>query len=247
MTIVINSLTITQSLSFTTKSDVQGSSNLTPNSVSPVLKTAIDITIDASFPYTLVHTDFTITATSTSNANYVRHLNPLSVTGADTTDTTRTVRAMFGGALSGTFNIAIRHRVYGLLNTNAMTLVVRSEVTNVTPLTGSIYGGTLLTITGTNFGTKKTDNPVQISTSGGIGSIDCFVQTITTTQITCRVDPDMKTAKTDGTTGEVITFLKTSEEAVCTSPTCAWTYTSTLPSITASGMTAAFDTTTSTW
>jgi hypothetical protein len=153
MTIVINSLTVTQSLSFTTKSDVQGSSNLTPNSVSPVLKTAIDITIDSSFPYTLVHTDFTITATSTNDATYVRHLNPLSVTGADPSETTRTVRAMFGGALSGTFNIAIRHRTYGLLNTNAMTLVVRSEVTNVTPLTGSIYGGTLLTITGTNFGT----------------------------------------------------------------------------------------------
>jgi hypothetical protein len=153
MTIVINGLTITQSQSFTTKSDVQGSSNLNPSSVSPVLKTPIDITIDDSFPYTLVHTDFTVTATSTTDATNIRHLNPLSVTGADMLASPRTLRVMFGGALSGTYNVEIRHATYGLLNTSTMTLVVRSEVTSVSPLTGSIYGGTLLTIAGTNFGT----------------------------------------------------------------------------------------------
>ena len=46
---------------------------------------------------------------------------------------------------------------------------------------GSIYGGTLLTIEGVNFGKVITDNPVQISRNGGLGSIDCYVQTITTT------------------------------------------------------------------
>jgi hypothetical protein len=56
-----------------------------------------------------------------------------------------------------------------------MLLDVSSKVTNVSPLVGSIYGGTLVTITGSNFGTQKTDNPVQLSTHGGIGSIDCFV------------------------------------------------------------------------
>jgi hypothetical protein len=58
-----------------------------------------------------------------------------------------------------------------------MILDVNSRVNSFSPKVGSIYGGTLLTITGTNFGTVKTDNPVQLSTSGGKGSIDCFVQT----------------------------------------------------------------------
>jgi hypothetical protein len=119
---------------------------------------------------------------------------------------------MFGGAYSGMFQISIRHKYYGLLDTDGMFLDVSSKVSQVTPLVGSIYGGTLLTITGTNFGTQKTDNPVQISTYGGIGSIDCFVKEISPTQIKCRVDEYMQ-PKADATEGEVITFLKTSEEA----------------------------------
>jgi hypothetical protein len=56
----------------------------------------------------------------------------------------------------------------------------------------------------------------------------------------------LKTAKTHGTTGEVVTFLKTSEEAVC-NPTsaCVWTYSSTVPTITA--MTTEFDAATAKW
>ena len=87
-------------------------------------------------------------------------------------------------------------------------------VTSVSPLTGSIYGGTLLTITGSNFGDAYTDNPVQISLTGGIGSVDCYVETTMATQITCRIDSDT-TDVAAGQGGEVITFLKTSEEAVC--------------------------------
>jgi hypothetical protein len=61
-------------------------------------------------------------------------------------------------------------------------------VTSVTPMSGSIYGGTILTIAGTNFGTKITDNPVQISYNGGVGSTDCFVLTASSTEITCQID-----------------------------------------------------------
>lgn len=43
MTIVINGLTTTQSISFKTKADLQASTNLDPNSASPVLKTPIVI------------------------------------------------------------------------------------------------------------------------------------------------------------------------------------------------------------
>jgi hypothetical protein len=50
--------------------------------------------------------------------------------------------------------------VFGLIDNVGLQFTVGSNVTNVTPNTGSKYGGTLLTITGTNFGTVPTDNPV---------------------------------------------------------------------------------------
>jgi hypothetical protein len=56
--------------------------------------------------------------------------------------------------------MSIRHKNYGLIDTEGMILDVSSRVSSVSPKQGSIYGGTLLTITGTNFGDKKTDNPV---------------------------------------------------------------------------------------
>lgn len=88
----------------------------------------------------------------------------------------------------------------------------------------------MITIQGTNFGSEFTDNPVQISTLGGVGSIDCFLQSIQETEIKCRLD---RANKTDGTTGKVITFLKTSEEALCVpNDTCAWTYISRIPEVT---------------
>ena len=60
---------------------------------------------------------------------------------------------MFGGAHSGTYDIKIRHNKFGLIKTTRLLLKVESTVTSITPMSGSIYGGTLLTIKGTNFGT----------------------------------------------------------------------------------------------
>lgn len=67
-------------------------------------------------------------------------------------DTNKKVKVMFGGAKSGMFKMKIRHNEYGLIDTSNMILDVSSKVTNYSPKIGSIYGGTLLTITGTNFG-----------------------------------------------------------------------------------------------
>jgi hypothetical protein len=94
----------------------------------------------------------------------------------------------------------------------------------------------MLTITGNNFGKVPTDNPVQISTLGAVGSINCFVKTINATTITCRVGT---TNKTDGIKGKVITFLKTSEEAKCVpNNTCEFEYKS--PSATVSSVATAY-------
>ena len=75
-------------------------------------------------------------------------------------DATKTITCMFGGAWSGKYWITMRHRMYGYLDTNRIILTVGSNVTSITPRVGSIYGGTLLNIRGTNFGKEFTDNPV---------------------------------------------------------------------------------------
>jgi hypothetical protein len=97
----------------------------------------------------------------------------MNVIGVDNTNKVLTV--MFGGAWSGLYQISIRHKEFGLLDTNGLILTVGSNVTSISPTKGSIYGGTLVTITGTNFGKEFTDNPVQISTLGAVGSADCFL------------------------------------------------------------------------
>jgi hypothetical protein len=170
ITVTINGLTVDHSLTFKTKADIQVSQNLIPNTASPVLKTPLVIQLDLEFPLAMKAEDFSVNATSTDDPSYVRYLNVLSVD-----DEAKTIRAMFGGAYSGMFQMSIRHKAYGLLDTQGMILDVSSKVSKVTPTVGSIHGGTLVTIEGTNFGTQKTDNPVELSTHGGIGSIKCFV------------------------------------------------------------------------
>ena len=95
--------------------------------------------------------------TQKDNATNFKQLNVVEVD-----DSTKTVKFMFGGAISGEYEIWIRHTTQGLIGSSGIALLVESKVTNVVPKTGSIYGGTVLTITGTNFGTVKTDNPVNI-------------------------------------------------------------------------------------
>jgi hypothetical protein len=123
-----------------------------------------------------------VNATNLTNPTYFRQMNVIAVD-----DSTKTLTCLFGGAWSGSYIISVRHRVFGLVDNQGLIFTVGSNVTNVSPDQGSRYGGSLLTITGTNFGTVPTDNPVQISTLGGVGSVNCFVRTITPTQITCRI------------------------------------------------------------
>jgi hypothetical protein len=137
------------------KTEVKSSITITPSSVSPVLKTKIVVKMENDFPFTLTKEDFSINATSTTNSSYIRYMNVIEVD-----DNAKTFTAMFGGAYSGLFQISIRHKEYGLVGTEGLILDVSASVTSYTPMTGSIYGGTLLTIQGTNFGDVYTDNPV---------------------------------------------------------------------------------------
>lgn len=162
-------------------------------------------------------------------------VKPMNVLAADTA--AKTIDVMFGGAPSGRYAVAIRHGTLGLIETSGLELTVGSTVTAISPNVGSIYGGTLITITGTNFGTKKTDNPVQLSFHGGVGSIDCLVVSTTSTQITCRVRDGL--IRKAGEKATLVTFLKAAEEATCSPSICGYTFTSAVPTVTA--MSSRFD------
>jgi len=93
---------------------------------------------------------------------------------------------------------------------------VGSKVTSYSPSIGSIYGGTLITIHGTNWSKDKLDNPVSIVYNGALGASTCFVQTSSATKITCRIQEFGKgKEKENDKEGKVLVFLKTSEEAAC--------------------------------
>jgi len=152
------------------------STSITPNNASPVLKTQLTIQLQSDFAYTLAREDFTVNMTDSTNSSIVKRLNVVAVD-----DTAKTLAVMFGGAVSGQYNVAIRHTIDGLIDGSTIPFTVGSTVTSVSPMTGSIYGGTILTITGTNFGTVKTDNPVSIVYNGALGATSCFVLTTSAT------------------------------------------------------------------
>ena len=102
-----------------------------------------------------------------------------------------------------------------------------------------MYGGTLITISGSNFGTEATDNPVQLS-----GGINCYVESTSESEIQCRVDSDFTNAEA-GSTGSIVVFLKLSEEAECSVCENTLTFTGNVPVI--ESVSVDFDTTELEW
>ena len=112
LSIVINNQTVSNSLSLATMANTKAGMQLVPPSANPTLKTKINITLESDFPYTLDKADFSVNATNITNPSYFRQMN---VIVAD--DSTKTLTCMFGGAWSGLYQISIRHKAFGLLNT----------------------------------------------------------------------------------------------------------------------------------
>lgn len=112
-----------------------------------------------------------------------------------------------------------------------MTLTVEAYVSSISPSSGSKFGGTLVTITGVNFGTDPYDNPVKI------GNTYCLVQTTSATTITCRIADTVEEVSSTS----ILVFLKTSEEASCAGSICDWSYVT--PTHTITEITTAYDAT----
>lgn len=101
------------------------------------------IALEQPFPATLDKNDFSVNLTSTKNSTIVKRMNVVSVD-----DSAKTIQCMFGGAESDTFSVSIRHKTLGLVGTEGLTFAAKASVTSVSPKSGSINGGTILTIIG---------------------------------------------------------------------------------------------------
>ena len=131
---------------------------MSPNSVSPVLASVLTVTLESTYPETLnSRDDFTAVLVSRDDPEFTR---PLYVMSVD--DSTKSLRIKFPGADSGNYNIFLVGEGVGRIDKEPLALTVTSQVTGISPLTGSVHGGTLVTIQGINFSDDPYDNPVKV-------------------------------------------------------------------------------------
>ena len=98
----------------------------------------------------------------------------------------KTVTVKFNGAPPAQYELWVTANspsAYGRLNTSSITLRTSSTVTAVSPNSGSVLGGTLLTITGTNFSEEITEQVVKV------GDNYCDILSATVSQLVCRIRP----------------------------------------------------------
>ena len=93
------------------------------------------------------------------------------------------------------------------------------SISSISPTTGSIGGGSLITVTGVNFSPDPLDNLVFI---GDQLNQLCIIETVTTTQITCRT-PSKDEFYPTGIALHVILNSKLIMESVCTG-VCNFTF-----------------------
>lgn len=169
------------------------------------------------------------------NNEGVRALNIIAV---DTTAKTITVK--YGGAYSGTYEVRIKSLTNGYIETSATPLQVVFEITDISPLTGSIFGGSLITVSGGPFTTDLKETIVKVGYKWWEG-IDhyCYVVSATESQVTCRLPLDLNREAKEY---EVIAFAATYEESNCMlANNCLFTFLAAadLPEVT--GFTVEFD------
>lgn len=181
-----------------------------PNNYSPVLKGFMNIT-GTGFGDDISKISVTLDGKDT---NYnVYQLNVL-----EANDTHLYVR--IPGGLPGAFYVNVNVQGLGYseaASEEANTFTYGIFVSSVTPNTGSINGGTILTITGSNFSPILLENQVYI---GDAINWNCDVISVTTTTITCRTPPIGVNYTLDQ---PVIVVGRAMVDSECTG-TCTFTY-----------------------
>jgi IPT/TIG domain len=130
-------------------------SSISPSTYSPVVKTTLTITISNTYTGGFTRDDFKVYLIPTKSTLSTIAMNVMSV---DTS--TNQLYVKYPGATSDTYSLKVVSSSYGTLSTSGISFIAIGTITSFTPTTGSIYGGTLLTITGYTFSTTSTDNAV---------------------------------------------------------------------------------------
>jgi len=110
---------------------------------------------------------------STKDGQFFRQLEVIDMSVTDE-NTKTTLSAVFGGAIPGNYRFDIRHSEYGLIDTSSLedfNVSNETKVTEITPNSGSIYGGTLLTVKGSNLDLV---NSILIDVGAGSTAVPCL-------------------------------------------------------------------------
>lgn len=148
------------------------------------------------------------------NTSYrtIRQERPLNIVGIDAPSKTLSVK--FGGSSGGVYDVVVSNSQGKLVS--SVTLTSEVEVLDFSPKSGSRFGGFVVTVTGRNFAPEAAQNPIKI------GNDYCIIESVTDTQITCRVSENLTRA---AETTTLIVFVSTFEEASCSEAnSCAFTF-----------------------
>jgi hypothetical protein len=80
------------------------------------------------------------------------------------------IKVKFGGSESDIYDLKVKSRIFGNFDTTGVTLTTIGIVTDYNPKSGSVHGGTLITVDGYQFSDDYQDNPIRI------GNTDCMVE-----------------------------------------------------------------------
>lgn len=94
-----------------------------------------------------------------------------------------TIEALLPGGRTGSFKLVVEKEIG---RSNKKNFRYEIKVTGLSPKTGSVGGGTVLTITGENFSKVPNENQVFI---GDESNQFCEVLTAASQELTCRMPP----------------------------------------------------------
>ena len=176
---------------------------LSPRDASPVLKTNLEIS-GRNFGTDAQKVSVMLVSTSNDDMTHVCHTTEVNDS---------LIKCRLGGGKTGEYSVRVFVDGIGYSmgdgdGSELFSLIV--EVHSISPTSGSVAGGTVLTLTGKNFSTVTNENQVLLGDSGWNY---CVVLTATSTELTCRVNQPREVPSKPVT---VHVLARVQEQAVCT-------------------------------
>ena len=202
--------------------------SLTPLTSSPSQKAVITV-VGTSFGSN--SNAVTVLLVNSTNSSIFYQLSVLTINAT-------TITAVLGGGKIGQYNLKVLIQGVGYSKegtTGSSLFSYTLAVTGISPSSGSIYGGTLITITGKNFSPINNQNQVFI---GDVINNLCDIVSSSFTQIVCQTRVAPAEAQVGAQT--VYVYQRVQDLAVCSiSGGCSFTFDSTIsPQVTSSSITA---------